>query len=758
MDSMRLLLVRPEQAPLVILDTHDLSQLGIKDGDEIRIEEGETGAAGAAQSMDGKAQSSSARHQPSAWASQLLGGSVLMRPDGSAVQPEMLEESDVVGLYFSAHWCPPCRMFTPALGEAYNSIKSANKKFEIVFVSSDHNESGFNDYRRSMPWLALPYSERSIKNKLSSMFGVSGIPCLVLLNGARGSLITKDGRQVIMQDRFGKNFPWTTSGQSAQQRPQPAGQKITLTDLSKILQNVSNNKSAAEIEREKGMQEMEARIASGSRHVLIFEDRAVQAQALKEIPVEEIRRLATEDPMSLGPRDAVVRHLLRWFKHRCFKWVNNAPCDHCGSTSTKNSGADRPNISEQAHGAGVVELYHCNDCNKVTRFPRYNHPGKLMETKRGRCGEWANAFTLCCIAMGFEARHVIDWTDHVWTEVFSEDQQRWVHCDPCEDSWDSPLLYSEGWGKKLSYVIAFSKEEVVDVTCRYTRQWDDCKTRRNKCSELWLAEFIQTIRMSKLSQLLPHRQNILRERWEKEAKELEPRNYVKPSETNEPALPGRTTGSLEWRAARGELGNGNQQGGEAAGAGGEEGGLRRSEAHGGRHSDSKSFDDSTLLGSTIEEVKLRGISVKVEEGPTGVVCGIQAHYLHCKGDACSLLDAPEHFGSSGSSEAQVKRISLGEEEHIAEVKGRAGGLLDALEFVIARRGSKDVRVEKFGGSGGSEFRIVAPEGHEIIGFHGAVNGHLHSVGCIFRRCHAKEEDGAGKPEVGGSALASVLLC
>jgi|688.fasta_scaffold866483_1 thiol-disulfide isomerase/thioredoxin len=62
----------------------------------------------------------------------------------------------------SAHWCPPCRSFTPKLTEFYKNF-STNKNFEIIFISSDNNEESFKEYYKEMPWLSLEFDARKIK-------------------------------------------------------------------------------------------------------------------------------------------------------------------------------------------------------------------------------------------------------------------------------------------------------------------------------------------------------------------------------------------------------------------------------------------------------------------------------------------------------------------------------------------------------------------------------------------------------------------
>ncbi|CAE7939182.1 NGLY1 [Symbiodinium sp. KB8] len=235
--------------------------------------------------------------------------------------------------------------------------------------------------------------------------------------------------------------------------------------------------------------------------------------------------------------------LVRWFKHEFFSWTNAPRCEHCGSTETKTVGHTDPTPEEKHFKANTVEVAACSKCGGQTRFPRYNDPAKLLQTRTGRCGEWANCFTLVCRSLGYEARHVHDWTDHVWTEVFSDSKQRWLHVDSCEAALDSPLMYEKGWGKKLTYCIGFARDHVVDVTRRYTQSFEELKKAVSAIDEYALdrslVPYAETVAAA--------RRALLSARADAEAQETT-HVATKAEEV------GRTSGDAAWRAQRGELG------------------------------------------------------------------------------------------------------------------------------------------------------------------------------------------------------------
>jgi nucleoredoxin len=80
-----------------------------------------------------------------------------------------------------------CRQFTPKLVNWYQS-QGANKVVEVVFLSADHDESGFKQYYNSMPWLAVKYDDDA-REQLMSKISVSGIPRLVVLDGRTGRIV-----------------------------------------------------------------------------------------------------------------------------------------------------------------------------------------------------------------------------------------------------------------------------------------------------------------------------------------------------------------------------------------------------------------------------------------------------------------------------------------------------------------------------------------------------------------------------------------
>ncbi|KAL9244059.1 hypothetical protein vseg_017871 [Gypsophila vaccaria] len=123
-------------------------------------------------------------------------------------------QDNVVGIYFSANWYAPCREFNQVLIKVYEELKSRGHNFEVVLVSSDEDIGAFNNYRASMPWLSVPFSDLETRRSLSRVFDVEAIPCLVIFqpyqshNNSDNVAEIHDGAELIY--RYGVNcFPFT---------------------------------------------------------------------------------------------------------------------------------------------------------------------------------------------------------------------------------------------------------------------------------------------------------------------------------------------------------------------------------------------------------------------------------------------------------------------------------------------------------------------------------------------------------------------
>ncbi|GJQ78291.1 hypothetical protein Trydic_g22132 [Trypoxylus dichotomus] len=290
----------------------------------------------------------------------------------------------------------------------------------------------------------------------------------------------------------------------------------------------------------------------------IYDNQDLQERARKVIPIpqleanaqENLRTLQKElkkgklDDLEVTIQDMLILELLNWFKNDFFTWVDSPPCENCKGATKFSHMSNDPDLLKYTNR---VEMHKCGSCGALTPFPRYNDLNILMATRKGRCGEWANCFTLLCRAMGWDARHVFDETDHVWTEVYSIGEKRWLHCDPCENVCDTPLMYETGWNKKVSYIIAYSGEEVQDVTWRYSSKHKEVLVRRDRCTEEELVKVLMDLREERQKNLSESRRKYLTKRLLEELCEL-----MVERQPGDKDKKGRSSGSLSWRLARGE--------------------------------------------------------------------------------------------------------------------------------------------------------------------------------------------------------------
>ena len=295
--------------------------------------------------------------------------------------------------------------------------------------------------------------------------------------------------------------------------------------------------------------------------VRAWEDTALLAKCRATIPYEALRddrgpHSRPEDRFLDSADARFVQRLCRYFKDS-MTWVNNPPCSDCDSKETTHSHVREAQTPEEIEGeASRVEVYDCKDCNaSSTVFPRYNSVRTLLETRRGRCGEYANLFGLYCRASGLSTRYILDFTDHVWTEVFF--QGKWAMLDGCEGVMDEPSMYEKGWGKKLSYVIALAPDHVLDVTSRYSRQLSEpdmlARRRSVTSSEAAGQQVVEQINNTLRQELAPKVRDQVEKNCAVEIESLHKQRQL--SEWESDYAKGRISGSLEWKLSRNEAGS-----------------------------------------------------------------------------------------------------------------------------------------------------------------------------------------------------------
>ncbi|XVF10367.1 hypothetical protein REPUB_Repub07fG0176600 [Reevesia pubescens] len=131
----------------------------------------------------------------------------LLSAEGKVPLSSFANEKRVLYLFFSANWCRPCKTFNPQLVQLYNTLRTRGKEIEIVFISLDHDEDGFNAHFKTMPWVAVPFNV-NLHKKLRERFHVVRIPSLIPLNSDGQYSIDEDLVELI--EDYGEDaFPFT---------------------------------------------------------------------------------------------------------------------------------------------------------------------------------------------------------------------------------------------------------------------------------------------------------------------------------------------------------------------------------------------------------------------------------------------------------------------------------------------------------------------------------------------------------------------
>ena len=106
---------------------------------------------------------------------------------------EEIFDATIIGIYFSAGWASPCRIFSKDLINLYHSMNEGEKFFEVIQVPFDRSEEEFKKSIENLPWKFLSFNNPKIQ-ELKEKYNVTTVPKFVPID-KEGNPLSDYGRE-----------------------------------------------------------------------------------------------------------------------------------------------------------------------------------------------------------------------------------------------------------------------------------------------------------------------------------------------------------------------------------------------------------------------------------------------------------------------------------------------------------------------------------------------------------------------------------
>ncbi|CAG9822922.1 unnamed protein product [Phaedon cochleariae] len=127
---------------------------------------------------------------------ETLVGKHILTKDGQVISVcRHFKAKKILIYFFSAAWAPAIDVIA-RLKSLYVENLNRNTRMEIIFVSSDTDESTFNQYFAEQgPWCAIPFRS-AICDELRWMYGITCLPQIIVIR-TDGTVITRKGKDEL---------------------------------------------------------------------------------------------------------------------------------------------------------------------------------------------------------------------------------------------------------------------------------------------------------------------------------------------------------------------------------------------------------------------------------------------------------------------------------------------------------------------------------------------------------------------------------